>query len=81
MHGGVTITISHKRTMYWISFIRKIKPITKNYFKCKRCRAMSYPGPKPGPYPKDRTEQCYPFQVVGVNYAGMKVIRYPETDL
>ena len=32
---------------------------------------MSYPNPKPGPCPKDRTGQCYPFQFVGVDYASL----------
>ena len=25
---------------------------------------------KPGPLPKDRTEKCFPFEVIGTDYAG-----------
>ena len=72
MHRGVTITMSHIITLYWIPSLRKItKTIIKNCFICKRYRAMPYPSPKPGPCPKDRTGQCYPFQFVGVDYAGL----------
>ena len=36
---------------------------------------MSKPSRKPGPYPKDRTKQCYPFEVVGVAHAGLNYCR------
>ena len=42
----------------------------RNCFKCKRCRDIPNPSSKPGPLPKDRTEQCYPFKVIRVDYAG-----------
>ena len=29
-----------------------------------------FQGRKPGPLPKQRTQECHPFQVVGVDYAG-----------
>ena len=32
-------------------------------------RAMPYPSPKPGPLPKERTQECHPFEVIGENYA------------
>ena len=31
---------------------------------------MSFPSPKSRPLPKQRTQECHPFQVVGVDYAG-----------
>ena len=36
----------------------------------KRNHATTYPNPKPGPLTKDKTEQYYLFQVIGVDYAG-----------
>ena len=31
---------------------------------------MPFPRPKPGPSHKQRTQECHPFQVIGVDYAG-----------
>ena len=31
---------------------------------------MPYPSPKPGPLPKERTQECHPFEVIGEDYAG-----------
>ena len=31
---------------------------------------MPSSSPKPGPLPKQRTQECHPFQVIGVNYTG-----------
>ena len=42
----------------------------RNCFKCKRCRDIPNPSSKPGPLPKVQTEQCYPFKVIRVDYAG-----------
>ena len=33
--------------------------------------AMQYPDPKPGLLPKNGTEGCFPFQVVGIDYADL----------
>ena len=35
-----------------------------------RYRAMPFPSSKSGPLPKQRTQECHPFQVIGVDYAG-----------
>ena len=58
-------------TYYWIPSIRKItKSIIKKCHRCVRYRAMPFPRPKPGPSHKQRTQECHPFQVIGVDYAG-----------
>ena len=31
---------------------------------------MPFPSTKPGPLAKQRTEECHPFQAIGVDYAG-----------
>ena len=31
---------------------------------------MSFPSPKPRPLSKQRTQECHPFQVIGVGYTG-----------
>ena len=71
MHGGVTITMSNIRTHYWIPSLRKVvKSIIKKCHHCVRYRAMPFPSPKPGPLSKQRAQECHPFQVIGVDYAG-----------
>ena len=30
---------------------------------------MPFPSPKPEPLPKQRTQECHPFQVIEVDYA------------
>ena len=71
IHGGVTMTMSQVRSDYWIPTLRnRTKSIIRKCNTCKKFRAVSYPEPKPGLLTKDRTEQCFPFQVIGVDYAG-----------
>ena len=71
MHRGVTITMSNIRTYYWIPSLRKItKSIIKKCHHCVRYRVMPFPRPKPRALLKQRTQQCYPFQVIGVDFAG-----------
>ena len=36
----------------------------------KKFRILPYHSPKPGPLPKDRTEKCFPFKVIGTDYVG-----------
>ena len=59
------------RSQYWISTLRNlVKCIIRNCRACKKYQATSYPEPKPGPLTKDRTEQCFPLQVIAADYAG-----------
>ena len=32
---------------------------------------MPFPCTKPGPLPQQRTQECHPFQLIGVDYAGL----------
>ena len=71
LHGGVTITMTKVRSQYWIPTLRNlVKCIIRNCCACKKYQAISYPDPKPGPFTNDRTEQCFPVEVIGVDYAG-----------
>ena len=59
------------RSQYWISTRRNlVKFSIRNCRTCKKYQATSYPDPKSGPLTKDRTEQCFPLQVIGADYAG-----------
>ena len=64
------MTMTKVRSQYWIRTLRNlVKFIIRNCCESKKYQATSYPDPKPGPLTKDRTEQCFPFQVIGVDYA------------
>ena len=75
LHGGVSLTMSKVREIYWIPRLRRLaKRVLKRCFGCRRFQAIPFPNPQPGKLPKDRTEGDLPFQVIGVDYAGP--IRY-----
>ena len=77
LHGGVSLTMSKVREMYWIPRLRRLaKRVLKRCFGCRRFQAIPFPNPQPGKLPKDRTEGDRPFQVIGVDYAGP--IRYQK---
>ena len=71
LHGGVTTTMAKVRAKFWIP---KLRQITKRMLRlchgCKNFYAISYPDPKPGLLPKDRTKENLPFKVIGTDYAG-----------
>ena len=70
-HGGVAITMSHVRKLFWIPHLRRLsKSVIRNCYGCKKFRSLPYHSPKPGPLPKYRTEKCFPFEVISTDYAG-----------
>ena len=65
------MTMSHVRSLFWIPHLRRLsKPVIRNCYGCRKFRSLPYHSPKPGPLPKDRTEKCFPFEVIGTDYAG-----------
>ena len=71
LHGGVGSTMAYVRREYWIPRLRQlIKNVISHCYGCKKFHATRFRNPPPGNLPVDRTEGSYPFQVVGVDYAG-----------
>ena len=71
LHGGVAIIMSQVRSLLWIPHLRRLsKSIIRNCYGCKNFKSLSCYSPKPGLPPKDRTEKCFPFEVIGADYAG-----------
>ena len=63
--------MSHVGSLFWIPHLRRLsKSVIRNCYGCKKFRSLPYHPPKPGPLPKDRTEKCFPFEVIGTDYAG-----------
>ena len=64
------MTLSRVRSLFWIPHLRYLsKSVIRNCYGCKKFRSLSY-SLKPGALSKDRTEKCFPFEVIGTNYAG-----------
>ena len=67
LHGGVGSTIQE----YWIPRFRQLaENVISHWYGCKKFHATRFRNPTPGNLPVERTEGLYPFQVVGVDYAG-----------
>ncbi|XP_028419006.1 uncharacterized protein LOC114544621 [Dendronephthya gigantea] len=77
LHGGVQLTMTSVRKDYWVPRLRRlVKGTVKECHGCRRFRARAVADPPPGNLPEDRTQGTYPFQVIGVDYAGP--IRYKK---
>ena len=72
LHGGTQLTMAKVRERHWVPRLRRlVKRIVKKCPGCKRFQATALTVPPPGLLPRDRTEGSIPFQVVGVDYAGL----------
>ena len=71
LHGGVALTITKVRELYWVPRLRAlVKQVLRACSGCKRFQAMALATPPPGLLPTDRTEGSTPFEVIGVDFAG-----------
>ena len=72
LHGGTQLTMAKVCERHWVPRLRRlVKRIVKKCPGCKRFQATALTVPPPGLLPRDRTEGSIPFQVVGVDYAGL----------
>ena len=72
------MTLFHIRSLFWIPHLRRLsKSVNRNCLELLGCklRSLPYHSPKPGPLPKDRTEKCFPFEVIGTGYVGQFIIK------
>lgn len=75
LHGGVGLTMDMVRSQYWIPRLRQlVKKVRGSCHGCKRFQALAYATPPPGHLPTTRTQGTSPYQVIGVDYAGL--LRY-----
>ena len=71
LHGGVALTITKVRELYWVPRLRAlVKQVLRACSGCKRFQAMALATPPPGLLPTDRTEGSTPFEVIRVDFAG-----------
>ena len=79
LHGGVGSTMAKVGEYYWVPQLRRLtKKIVKSCHGCRRFRVQAYTSPPPGNLPRDRTEGQTPFQVIGVDFAGL--LRYQKNQ-
>ena len=65
------MTMSHVRSLFWIPDLRRLsKSVIRNCYGCKKFGILPYRSPESGSLPKDRTEKCFRFEVIGTDYAG-----------
>ena len=56
LNGGVAMTMSDVRSLFWIPHRRLSKSVIRNCYGCKKFKSLPCQSPKSGPLPKDRTE-------------------------
>ena len=71
LHGRVGLTMALIRKDYWIPRLRQLaKNVINHCYGCKKFHATAFQNPPPSKLQVDRTEGSFPFQVVGVDFAG-----------
>ena len=71
VYGGVAIAMSHVRSLVLIDPLRRSsRLVIRSCWGCKKFRSLPYCSQNPGPLLNDRTEKCFPFEVIGTDYAG-----------
>lgn len=70
LHAGINQTLISLRYRYWILRGRQlVKRIVKSCFICRKINPVRLQV-QTAPLPKDRIQQCMPFEVVGIDFTG-----------
>lgn len=80
LHNGVKDTLTELRSEYWLvkgrQFVRKIIHLCT---VCKKLEGKPCSGNPPPPLPEYQVQQCRPFQVTGVDFAGPLFVKASDT--
>ena len=78
-HGGVNITVTALRQVYWIPCIRQcIKSVLRRCVPCKKLIGKPFKSPDPPPLPKICVMEAPPFTVTGVDFTGALYVKERE---
>ena len=78
-HGGVSITVTALRQVYWIPCIRQcVKSVLRRCVLCRKLVGQPYRSPDPPPLPKIRVMEAPPFTVTGVDFTGALYVKERE---
>ena len=79
LHGGVGLTTTKIKLQFWIPKLQQmIKTIIHRCYGCKKFGLTSFGRPTTGELPEDKTEVYRPFQVAGVDFAGLVSYKVKE---
>ena len=80
-HGGVSITMTALRQIYWIPSIRQyIRKLLRRCLTCNKLMGKPYSAPDPPPLPKDRVTKSPPFTITGVDFTSALYIKAREGE-
>ena len=75
-HGGVSITVTALRQVYWIPSIRQyVRKLLRRCVICNKLKGKPFRAPDPPPLPKVRVTESPPFTVTGVDFTGALYIK------
>ena len=78
-HGGVNITVTALRQVYWILCIRQcVKSVLRRCVPCKKLIGKPFKSPDPPPLLKIRVMEAPPFTVTGVDFTGALYVKERE---
>ena len=80
-HGGVSITVTALRQVYWIPSIRQcVRKLLRQCVICNKLKRKPFRAPDPPPFPKVRVTESPPFTVTGVDFIGALYIKDREGE-
>ena len=75
-HGGVAVTVTALRQVFWIPSIRqRVRSVLRQCVTCAKTIGKAYSTPDPPPLPKARVEEPRPFAVTGVDFTGTLYVK------
>ena len=80
-HGGVSITVTALRQVYWIPSIRQcVRKLLRRCVTCNKLKGKPFRAPDPPPLPKVRVTESPPFTVTGVDFSGALYVKDREGE-
>ena len=80
-HGGVSVTVTAIREVYWIPAIRQyVRKLLRRCVTCNKIIGKPYQAPDPPPLPKVRVTDSPPFTVTGVDFTGAVYVKDDEGE-
>ena len=75
-HGGVSITVTALRQVYWIPSTRLyVRKLLRRCVTCNKLMGKPFRAPDPPPLPKVHVSESPPFAVTGVDFTGALYIK------
>ena len=80
-HGGVSITVTALRQVYWIPSIQQyVRKLLRRCVTCNKMMGKPYRALDSPPLPKVRVTESPPFTVIGVDFTGALYVKEGEEE-